>query len=178
MAAPSGSNLNPVRLGGIIQVPSVPENGVVYATLESSLVRGRNHAAAVGGRDARRARVGPRAAEQRLTTAGTSCALVEGLSRGRLEPAQFGGSPVAVNLVWLVAHTTVKGKAPLRRSADCSSARRRPATRPTYRFTSATAVATLFIASVARMITLRPASLSSSVTSNSSRRESGMPSFG
>ena len=37
-------------------------------------------------------------------------ALVEGLSRGRLEPAQFGGSPVAVNLVWLVAHTTVKGK--------------------------------------------------------------------
>ena len=26
---------------------------------------------------------------------------------GRLEPAQFGGSPVAVNLVWLVAHTTV-----------------------------------------------------------------------
>ena len=30
--------------------------------------------------------------------------IVEALSRGRLEPAQFGGSPVAVNLVWLVAH--------------------------------------------------------------------------
>jgi hypothetical protein len=37
-------------------------------------------------------------------------ALVDKLSRGRLEPAQFGGSPVAVNLVWLVAHTTVKPK--------------------------------------------------------------------
>ena len=36
--------------------------------------------------------------------------IVEALSRGRLEPAQFGGSPVAVNLVWLVAHTTVKPK--------------------------------------------------------------------
>ncbi len=42
----------------------------------------------------------------------------------------------------------------------------------------ATAVATLFIASVARMMTLRPASLSSTTTSKSSRRESGMPSFG
>ncbi len=42
----------------------------------------------------------------------------------------------------------------------------------------ATAVATLFIASVARMITLRPDSLSSTVTSNSSRLESGIPSFG
>jgi hypothetical protein len=37
-------------------------------------------------------------------------ALVDKLSRGRLEPAQFGGSPVAVNLVWLVARTTVKPK--------------------------------------------------------------------
>ena len=36
--------------------------------------------------------------------------LVTALSRGRLEPAQSDGSPVAVNLVWLVAHTTVKGK--------------------------------------------------------------------
>ena len=43
---------------------------------------------------------------------------------------------------------------------------------------SATAVATLFIASVARMMHAASASLSSSSTSNSSRRESGMPSFG
>ena len=32
------------------------------------------------------------------------------ISRGRLEPAQSAAIPVAVNLVWLVAHTTVKGK--------------------------------------------------------------------
>ena len=36
--------------------------------------------------------------------------ILNAISRGRLEPAQFGGSPVAVNLVWLVAHTTVRGK--------------------------------------------------------------------
>ena len=47
-----------------------------------------------------------------------------------------------------------------------------------HRCSIATAVATLFIASVARMMTLRPASLSSTTTSKSSRRESGMPSFG
>jgi hypothetical protein len=36
--------------------------------------------------------------------------LMEELSQGRLEPAQFDGAPVAADLVWLVAHTTVKGK--------------------------------------------------------------------
>ena len=40
------------------------------------------------------------------------------------------------------------------------------------------AVATLFMASVTRRMTLRPASVSSSTTSNSSRFESGIPSFG
>jgi hypothetical protein len=39
--------------------------------------------------------------------------LVAALSRSRLEPAQVlpWRSPVAVNMVWLLAHTTVKGKA-------------------------------------------------------------------
>ena len=35
MGAPSGSDLNPARLDGRIRVPSVPEDGVVYATLET-----------------------------------------------------------------------------------------------------------------------------------------------
>ena len=36
--------------------------------------------------------------------------ILKAISEGRLEPAQFAGAPVAVNLVWLVAHTTVRGK--------------------------------------------------------------------
>ncbi len=36
--------------------------------------------------------------------------LLDDLSRSRFEPARFGGSPVAVNIVLLVAHTTVRGK--------------------------------------------------------------------
>jgi hypothetical protein len=36
--------------------------------------------------------------------------LLVALAATRFEPARFEGSPVAVNLVWLLAHTTVRGK--------------------------------------------------------------------
>jgi hypothetical protein len=36
--------------------------------------------------------------------------LLDDMSRARFEPARFGGSAVAVNVVFLVAHTTVRGK--------------------------------------------------------------------
>ena len=110
MAAPSGSDLNPARLDGRIQAPSVPENGIVYATLERSVMEGDLVVplSAIVTREGRLSGLellNKRQDGREVTT------IVEALSRGRLEPAQFGGSPVAVNLVWLVAHTTVKGKA-------------------------------------------------------------------
>ena len=37
-------------------------------------------------------------------------AMLAAASRARFEPAQSGGLPVAVNVVWLVTHTTVKGR--------------------------------------------------------------------
>ena len=43
-------------------------------------------------------------------TNSTRANLLNALSQGRLEPAQYGDTPVAVNLVWLVARTTVKGR--------------------------------------------------------------------
>ena len=36
--------------------------------------------------------------------------LLGAASQARFEPARAGGTPVAVNVVWLVAHTTVRGK--------------------------------------------------------------------
>ncbi len=39
--------------------------------------------------------------------------LLDDVSRARFEPARYGGSPVAVNVVWLLAHTTVRGTKPL-----------------------------------------------------------------
>jgi hypothetical protein len=110
-AAPYGSDLNPARLDARISVPSVPENGVVYATLESSELT-EDLFLPLSAIVTREGRV---SGLEMLNHTGeydrqTVTELVEALSRGRLEPAQFGGAPVAVNLVWLVAHTTVKGK--------------------------------------------------------------------
>jgi hypothetical protein len=109
MAAPSGSDLNPARLDSRISVPSVPENGIVYATLESSPMKGELELplSAIVTREGR-------VSGLELLNKGQDypqvMEFVDALSRGRLEPAQFGGSPVAVNLVWLAVHTTVKPK--------------------------------------------------------------------
>lgn len=109
MGAPSGSDLNPARLDGRIQAPSVPGYGVVYATLERSVDQEDRvlplsaivtRDGAVSGLELLTKEQG----RQEVTD------LVHALSRGRLQPAQSGGGPVAVNFVWLVAHTTVKGK--------------------------------------------------------------------
>lgn len=110
MAAPSGSDLNPARLDGRIQAPSVPENGIVYATLERSLMDG-DLVVPLSAIVTREGRVSGLERLNKSQDGRDVAIIVEALSRGRLEPAQFGGSPVAVNLVWLVAHTTVKGKA-------------------------------------------------------------------
>ena len=110
-AAPLGSDLNPARLDSWLSVPSVPQHGVVYATLESSDVKGElflplsavvTREGVVSGLELlnNNEEYDPQTVKE----------LVAALSRGRLEPAQFGSTPVAVNLVWLVAHTTVKGK--------------------------------------------------------------------
>jgi Putative zinc-finger len=110
MAAPSGSDLNPARLDGRIQAPSVPENGLVYATLERSMMDG-DLVVPLSAIVTREGRVSGLELLNKWQDGREVTTIVEALSRGRLEPAQFGGSPVAVNLVWLVAHTTVKGKA-------------------------------------------------------------------
>jgi hypothetical protein len=35
--------------------------------------------------------------------------LLDAVSHARFEPASVAGLPVAVNMVWMVAHTTVRG---------------------------------------------------------------------
>jgi hypothetical protein len=109
MGAPSGSDLNPARLDGRIRVPSVPEDGVVYATLERSVSLDDRMLplSAVVTREGRVSGLELLSKDHNLQEVND---LVDALSRGRLEPAQSDGAPVAVNLVWLVAHTTVKGK--------------------------------------------------------------------
>jgi hypothetical protein len=110
MAAPSGSDLNPARLDWRYRVPSVPQDGVVQRTLESNIL-GQSDLdtmlalSAVVNRDGSVADVlvlkNDRDREH-ITS------ILDAISQARLEPAELAGSPVAVNLVWLVAQTTVR----------------------------------------------------------------------
>jgi hypothetical protein len=111
MAAPSGSDLNPMSLSfdQAIQAPSVPEDGFVRDTLEQS-ASGREMMLAFSAVVTREGRI------QGLEVLGNShdrrqtAQLIDAISRGRLEPARYGSDPIAVNLVWFVEHMTVKGK--------------------------------------------------------------------
>jgi hypothetical protein len=112
MASP-GSNRNPLSVDGRMLLPRSDPGAVV--------------AAQVGGHDdvmvalsavvTREGRVGSlellRPDARRLPVAERELLdLLGAASQARFEPARgAGGAPVAVNLVWLVAHTTVRGQA-------------------------------------------------------------------
>lgn len=108
MAAPSGSNLNPASMDSLmIQFPSVPEEGIVKASLERSGAEGElilafaaviTREGNISGLEA----LGEGRGERHVTD------LISEISRGRLEPARYGADPIAVNLVWVVEHLTVK----------------------------------------------------------------------
>jgi hypothetical protein len=112
MAAPSGSNLNPASMDGLmIQAPSVPEDGIVKASLERSgaegeLMGGLAFAAVI----TREGNISGLEALGEGRSRRQVAQLITEISRGRLEPARYGADPIAVNLVWVVEHLTVKPK--------------------------------------------------------------------
>jgi hypothetical protein len=108
-AAPYGSDVNPFRFDSRIQPPSVPDTGAVYETLENQTA-GADCEVAFAASVNREGRVSGLEVLGGARDVRETLDLMEGLTDARLEPAQFDGAPVAANLVWLVAHTTVKGK--------------------------------------------------------------------
>jgi len=111
ISAPSGSDLNPVKNDQFLQVPTVPERGAVEFVLAQPVTRDELVLAlsAVVMQDGRVSELsvigsGPHPRE--------FSSIVRALATARLEPGRLGASPVAVNLVWLLAHTTVTAKAP------------------------------------------------------------------
>ena len=115
LGAEAGSNLNPAALDGRglnlgptpVQVPTVPHDGVVYATLERSAMSEE----VMIPLSAKVTKEGLVENVEMLNHEASPTQIhdiVDALSRGRLLPAQQGNVPVAVNLVWLFASTTVK----------------------------------------------------------------------
>jgi hypothetical protein len=107
LGATPGSNLNPYRLDSGVTFPrfsrddymptvALTEQEAVLALAAVVTKEGR-----VGGFEV-------------LSDEGDRrevLALLEAIGRARFAPAEFGGAPVAVNMIWLVSHTTVRGKA-------------------------------------------------------------------
>jgi len=109
MSAPLGSDLNPARLDGFISAPStVPGDDIIQATLAGSSSRdeGVLPLSVTVTREGRVRGVSLLDNEYDHDYA----VILDAMSRAKLQPAQGGGGPVAVSLVWLLAHTTVKGK--------------------------------------------------------------------
>ena len=108
MSAVPGSDLNPAGIDGLaVQAPSVPEDGIISASLERS-GQGAEQMLAFA---AVITREGTIAAMQPLGDGRGSrrvAALINEISRGRLEPARYGTDPLAVSMVWVVEHVTVK----------------------------------------------------------------------
>jgi Putative zinc-finger len=111
ISAPSGSDLNPVSYDKFLQVPTVPERGAIEFMLAQPMTREEVVLAlnAVVTQDGRVSGLSVLSTE---THPREMSPILRVLSNARFEPGRMGASPVAVNLVWLLAHTTVKAKAP------------------------------------------------------------------
>lgn len=115
LGAKPGSNLNPAPLDGRglhlgptpVLVPTVPREGVVFATLQNSPLPDD----VVVPLSLNVTREGQVRGVEMLDRTGHQenlQTLIHEIGKGRLEPALYGGDPIAVSLVWLLTHTTVK----------------------------------------------------------------------
>jgi hypothetical protein len=110
MGAPLGSDLNPARLDGFISVPTtVPGDDIIQATLAGSASKDEVvlPLSVIVTREGRVLDVSVLSNDH---DEHDFTGLLDAISRAKLQPAKGGGGPVAVSLVWLLAHTTVKGK--------------------------------------------------------------------
>jgi hypothetical protein len=108
-----GTNRNPVRMDYRTALPRVEEQNVMRAMLVDS-------ADASAGLSQTLTVTGIVTQEGRLSRAsvveaggyegGEARRLMDAVATARFQPAQRGGAPVAVNLIWLLERTTVRGK--------------------------------------------------------------------
>lgn len=106
LGATPGSNRNPFPLDNRVRFPSVHEGDFMPAIALTE----QEAVLALSAIVTKEGRVG---GLEVLANEGDDrevVALLNAISRARFAPAQFGNVPVAVNMIWLVAHTTVRGK--------------------------------------------------------------------
>jgi hypothetical protein len=114
ISAPLGSNQNPLRGDPLLQAPSVPTSGTMIEAMLAQPVSHEELTLALSAVITREGRVEGISVIDRELRSEELTRILDALSRGKLDPATLRASPVAVNLVWLLAHTTVRAKAPPR----------------------------------------------------------------
>lgn len=105
LASP-GSNVNPARIDGFTEVPRRHESDHWPLASEDAVLT----LSAVVTREGRIQSVEMLAAEQARALKvkpEVVLAMLDAASRAQFEPARAGGAPIAVSMVWLLAHTTV-----------------------------------------------------------------------
>lgn len=113
ISAPSGSNLNPVRSNQFLQVPSVPLSGAIELMLAKPVSEDDEELVlALSAVVTREGRVSGVSVLNTERPPDDILPILHVLSQARLEPGRVGSSPVAVNLIWLMAHTTVRPQTP------------------------------------------------------------------
>ncbi|MEP7116095.1 MAG: zf-HC2 domain-containing protein [Acidobacteriota bacterium] len=109
LASP-GSNGNPARLDSFIMVPRRHAPSEWPVASEDAVLA----LSAVVTREGRIQNIEMLAAEQARALKvkpEVVLAMIDAASRAQFEPARAGGAPIAVSMVWLLAHTTVVGSA-------------------------------------------------------------------
>ncbi len=110
LASP-GSNGNPARLDGFTMVPRRHASSEDWPVASEDAVLALS---AVVTREGRIQNIEMLAAEQARALKvrpEVVLAMLDAASRAQFEPARAGGAPIAVSMVWLLAHTTVVGSA-------------------------------------------------------------------
>lgn len=108
VSAVPGSDLNPAGIDGLaVQAPSVPEDGIINNSLERS-GQGAEQMLAFAAVITRNGDIAAMTALGDGRGSRQVAALINEISLGRLEPARYGTDPLAVSMVWVVEHVTVK----------------------------------------------------------------------
>lgn len=120
--SPPGSDLKPVRLDerlgprysplmDYIRVPSVPKEGPMEAMLLTP-VSDEEVMLVLSAMVTREGRLSDLSVLNNASDRRDIDVMLAAISQAPLEPARIGSDPIAVNLVWLLTHTTVKAKMP------------------------------------------------------------------
>ncbi|MEZ5290238.1 MAG: anti-sigma factor [Vicinamibacterales bacterium] len=110
LASP-GSNVNPVRIDEFTMVPRRRASSADWPVASGDAVLTLSTVVTREGRIAQVRMLGTDQPWALKVKPEVVLAMIEAASQAQFEPARAGGTPVAVNLVWLLAHTTVVGSA-------------------------------------------------------------------